>query len=163
MILKMLFFFAVASFPAWFLLSAGIGTRRDSQRRSEQEYTRTTGVIVDYVCGEVRTGRSGRYTYWKPVVEFVAEGQIFRREYENRMDREQYPVGKEVDILYDVSDPTHFHLAEDPVFTDPGGGAIRIALIWIVASAVLTIALAVFVGGARFDFRQMWQEIQRFF
>lgn len=163
MILKMLFFFAAASFPAWFLLFAGVGTRRDSRRRSEQEYTRTTGVIVDYVRGEMRTGRSGGHFYWKPVIEFTAEGQSFHLEYGNMMNREKYPDGKEVDLLYDVCDPTHFHLAEDTVFTDPGGGAIRIALIWIIASAALSIGLAVFVGGARFDFHQMWWDLQRFF
>ena len=59
MILKMLFFFAAVSFPAWFLLSAGLGTRRDSRRRSERERRRATGVIVGYVRGRVRSGKSG--------------------------------------------------------------------------------------------------------
>ena len=148
MILKMLFFFAAVSFPAWFLLSAGLGTRRDSRRRSKRERRRATGVIVGYVRGRVRSGKSGGVAYWKPVVEFSAEGQSFHQEYPNMMDRERYPVGKEVDILYDGDDPARFHLAEDPVFTDPGGGAIRIALIWIAATAALDVALAVFVGMA---------------
>lgn len=149
MILKMLFFFAVASFPAWFLLVAGIQTRRESRIRNEVEHTRTTGVIVDYVLRHINRGRGGGYSYWRPVVEFTAEGESFRLEYENRMDKNAYPVGKSVDILYDVSDPSHFHLAEDPVFTDPGGGAIRLSLIWIFGAVVLDIILAVFVGGAR--------------
>ena len=72
-------------------------------------------------------------------------------------------VGATVDILYDVSDPTRFHLESDPVFTDPGGGAIRIALIWILLSAALTVFLAVFVGGATFNFRHLWHDIRRSF
>ena len=150
--LKMLFFFAVASFAAWPLLFAGIGTRREVHLRNETEHTRTTGTIVDYVRGTYRAGRNGGHTYWKPVVEFRAEGQSYRLEYANRMNKDQYPAGTSVDILYDVSDPSHFHLESDPVFTSPGSGAIKIALIWIIASAVLTVVLAVFVGGARFDF-----------
>ena len=146
---KMLLFFAVASFAAWPLLFAGIGTRRDTRRRNETEHTRATGVIVDYVQTSTRSGRNGRVTWYKPVVEFSADGQKFRLEYPNMMDRNQYPVGTDVDLRYDVSDPTHFHLESDPVFTHPGTGAIRVALIWILASAALTVALAVFVGGLR--------------
>lgn len=162
MALKMLFFFAASSWIAWMLLIMGLQTRRESRLRSEAEHTRTTGTIVDYVRGEHRYGK-GVNVYWKPVVAFTADGQTRRAEYENRMDKERYPVGTEVDVLYDVSDPSHFHLEADPVFTDPGGGAIRISLIWILLSAVLTIALAVFVGGARFDFRQLWWDLQRAF
>lgn len=158
---KMLLFFVASSLAAWPLLFAGLGTRRDVRRRNETEYTRTAGVIVDYVQKSIRRGRGGMTTYWKPVVEFTAEGQAFRLVNENMMDREKYPVGAEVDILYDVSDPTRFHLAEDPVFTDPGGGAIRIAVVWILACAALSVILAVFVGGARFDFGRIWRSVFR--
>ncbi len=148
--LKMLLFFCVASLFAWPLLFAGLGTRRDSRRRSETEHTRTTGVIVDYARGSFSSGRSAGNGYWKPVVEFTADGQAYRLEYPNMMNRDKYPAGTKVEILYDVSDPTRFHLEADPVFTSPGAGAIRIALIWIILSALLTVALAVFVGGYRF-------------
>ena len=162
MALKMLVFFVVASFVAWPLLIIGLQQRRESRERNEIEHTRTTGVIVDYVRGTFRTGRGGVSTYWKPVVEFTAEGQKVRAEYENRMDQEQFPVGKAVEILYDVSDPTRFHLEEDPVFISGGAGAIRYALIWIIGSAVLTVLLAVFVGGLSVDFRYLGHRIQWF-
>ena len=163
MALKMLFFFAVASCAAWPLLFAGIGTLREVRQRNERENTRTTGVIVDYVNKVIRTGRSGRIDSWRPIVEYTADGQSYRVEYANSMSRDQFPEGMSVDVLYDVSDPTHFHLADDPVFLTPGKGAIRVAVIWIVASAALTVFLAVFVGGARFDFGGIGRRVQSVF
>ena len=127
MFLKMLAFFAATSWVAWMLMFMGFQTKRESRQRSETEHTRTTGTIIGYARGEHRSGRRGVYVYWKPVVEFLAEGQKYRAEYPNRMDRKQFPIGTEVEILYDVSDPLHFHLEADPVFTDPGGGAIRMS------------------------------------
>ena len=87
----------------------------------------------------------------------------YRAEYPNRMDRDQFPIGTEVEILYDVSDPLRFHLDADPVFTDPGGGAIRLSILWIVACAVLTLLLAVFVGGLQIDVRSLWYRIRLLF
>jgi len=163
MALKMLAFFAATSWVAWMLLIMGLQTRMESRQRNETEHTRTTGTIVDYLRGEHRFGKGGVNVYWKPVVEFTADGQEHHAEYPNRMDKDKYPVGTEVEILYDVSNPSHFHLEADPVFTDPGGGAIRMSIIWIVISAVLTILLAVFVGGLRIDFHDMRYRIGLFF
>ena len=163
MLLKMLAFFAATSWVAWMLMFMGFQTKRESRQRSETEHTRTTGTIIDYARGEHRSGRRGVYVYWKPVVEFIAEGQKYRAEYPNRMDRDQFPIGTEVEILYDVSDPLHFHLEADPVFTDPGGGAIRLSIIWIAACAVLTLLLAVFVGGLQIDVRSLWYRIRLLF
>ena len=160
---KMLFFFAVCSFAAWFLLFAGIGTRRDAKSREDRENTRTTGVIVAYVPHEMRTGRRGSMVSWRPIVEYTAEGQSCRGEYDNSMDRAQFPEGMNVEVLYDVSAPDHFHLEADPVFIHKGAGAIRVALIWILASAALTILLAVFVGGARFDWDGTLPHATQFF
>ena len=100
---------------------------------------------------------------WRPIVEYTAEGQSCRREYENQMDRDRFPEGMSVEVLYDVSAPGHFHLEADPVFIHRGAGAIRIALIWILASAALTVFLAVFVGGAQFDWGGTLRHAQQFF
>ena len=81
----------------------GFQTKRESRQRSETEHTRTTGTIIDYARGEHRSGRRGVHVYWKPVVEFLAEGQKYRAEYPNRMDRDQFPIGTEVDILYELA------------------------------------------------------------
>ena len=163
MFLEMLIFFAATSWIAWMFLFMGLQTKRTSRLRREVEHTRATGTIVDYARGEQRSGRSGVLVYWKPVVEFTADGQAYRAEYPNRMDRDRFPIGTQVEILYDVSDPSHFHLEMDPVFTDPGGGAIMISILWIIACAVLTLLLAVFVGGLRIDFNGLWHRLGRSF
>lgn len=160
---KMLLFFVATSFPAWFLLFAGIGTRRDTRRQEELEHTRATGVVVDYIRREIRTGKRGSMTSWRPVVEYTAEGQPYREEYKNAMNRAQFPAGTSVEVLYDASDPTRFHLEADPVFIHRGAGAIRVSLIWILASAALSIFLAVFVGGARFGFMDAPHRAPEFF
>ena len=79
--LKMLFFFAVTSFIGWIMLFTGIGTRRDVQRRNDRERARTTGTIVDYVRKVRPMGRSTRVS-WHPVVEFTADGERCRLEYD---------------------------------------------------------------------------------
>jgi len=147
MIWTLLAIFAAITFAAWILLYLGISQRLESNRRNERERARTTGRIVGYVRREQRTGRrGGRRVYWRPVVEFTAEGRTLREEYENRMDREQFPEGAEVEVLYSAGDPACFHLVADPVFVSGGSEAIRVALVWILAAAVLTILLSLFIG-----------------
>lgn len=151
--------FALLSIAGWILLIMGIRSRREARLRENTEHTRTTGVIVDHVLKIARTGRNGGSNiYYKPVVEFSAEGQDYHLEYGNTMNREKYPVGKTVDILYDVSDPTHFHLEEDPVFLRHGG-AVPIGIIWIIASAVFVYVVVTVVYGERIDFGPLWQSI----
>lgn len=161
MTIKALICFAGFSLTGWILLLVGIGARREQRRREEREHTRATGRIVDYVRRETRAGRSGVSAFWRPVVEFTAEGQRYCLEYENQMDREQCPVGESVEVLYNVSDPAHFHLEEDLAFSRGGANMVRWGLTWIAASAAMTIALAVLVGGATFDFRHLRRSIGR--
>ena len=151
--------FALLSIAGWILLIMGIRSRREARLRENTEHTRTTGVIVDHVLKIARTGRNGGSNiYYKPVVEFSAEGQDYHLEYGNYMDHEKYPVGKTIDILYDVSDPTHFHLEEDPMFLGHGG-AVRIGILWIIASAVFVYVVVTVVYGERIDFGPLWQSI----
>lgn len=146
MYVRILVFFVVTSLGAWIIMFMGFRTKRESSRYLETETTMTRGTIVDYERKYVRAGRGGAYTCWTPIVEFSAKGQTYRLKYRNYMEKEKFPVGKEVDIYYDMSDPTQFHLLEDPVYTDPGGGAIRIGLIGIVICAVLAVLFEIFVG-----------------
>ena len=162
MAVKMLVFFAALSLGAWILLFSGIAQRRESKRRNEQEHTRTTGIIVDYVPRESHRGKSGTYVSLKPVVEFTADGASYRAEYESGLDQAQFPIGTIVDISYDISDPSRFHLDADPVFISGGAVAIRFSLLWIAGSAILTVAFAVFIGGATVDIRHLWYSIRRF-
>ena len=166
---KMAVFFVASSFTAWILLFVGIGQRRETRRRNEEEDRRTTGRIVDYALTRTNKGRRGgsSISLWKPIVEYMVDGQTYRTEYEDAMNREQFPVGETVDICYDPREPARFHLAEDPVFIDGGGGAIRLSLIWILACAALTVTLAAFAGGVSVDlegfFTRAWFYVRRLF
>lgn len=143
---KALVFFAVCSLVGWILLFTGLGVRRDRRRREERERTRATGMIVDYE--RTRHVRRGVHSYWKPVVEFMADGETIRRAYAMFGDPEKHPVGEAVEVLYDANDPERFHLEMDTTYADGGATATRAAIVWILLSALLAIALAVLVGGA---------------
>ena len=143
---KMLLFFGVSSLLGWIMLFTGISSRREQRRREEYERTRATGRIVDYVRRD-RRGRYGNVTTYRPVIEFVADGDPVRKEYENAMIPEAHPVGEEVEVLYNISDPTRFHLESDQAFSEGAGNLARFGAIVIALAAVLTLVMAVFVGG----------------
>ena len=151
---KSLLFFLIVSGMGWIILLVGIRSHREQKNREIWEYSRTTGTIAEYVRKETRTYSRGvrRIVYWCPVIAFTAEGRPFRLEYENRLNQEEHPVGQTVDVLYDINNPEHFHLDCDPAFSKGSGNIMRLGLVWILASAALTVALAVFVGGVSLDF-----------
>ena len=161
--LKVLLFFAATSWPGWLILFVGIGTILEKRRRQEQEYTRTSGCIVDYASGEQASLKNVAPAYRKPVIEFTAEGHNYRLEYENSLSPQQHPVGEAVEVLYDVSRPTRFHLEADVAFQNGGRNLARVGLVWILICAALDLALAVFVGGMSLDFRHLWHDVERWF
>ena len=160
MALKMLIYFAMTSWFGWIFLFVGISAIRERRAREIREHTLTTGSIVDYVRKETKTKR-GVGVSWKPVIEFAANGRKYRLEYENNMLPDGHPVGEAVAILYDLSEPSHFHLESDAAFYKGGGNLVKLGVIWIVACAALTIIFAVFVGGLRLNFREIWYSIWR--
>ncbi len=159
-VLKMLIFFSGSSLVGWMIFFAGIGAKRSRRKREALELTRAEGTVVDYARKETR-GRGGPYVSWRPVVEYSVYEQRYHLEYENGMDPEQYPVGSTVEVLYNPDRPSEFHLAEDAVYRNGGGNAVRIGLTWILLCAVGTVALAVFVGGWNPDFRRLGRDAGR--
>lgn len=147
MLLRMVLFYAVVSCYAWVGLFRGIRFRRELRRRMENERTRTTGTIVEYVSAAHRNKTNGSYRYWKPVIAYTADGKEYREECQSGLSRENFPAGTQIDILYDNNDPTHFHPDADPSFAAQGRGAIGKSIAWIIASAVLTLLLTMFFGG----------------
>ena len=158
-LIKMLIFFAVSSFFGWILFFTGISLARSKRRRDEREYSRTTGTIVDFEDLEIRSGRYPTHISL-PVIEFTSYGRKYRVRNSNNLDEDKYLLGATVDVLYDPNDPTHFHLEADASYTNGGRNARKIAMIWILLAAVLTIALGVLVGGYRVDFRHLWYRIR---
>lgn len=129
------FIFIAFSVGGWILLAVGILFRRRWLRKQEQERVRATGVVVGYAGNAPANSR--RCT---PIIEYTAEGQTLRAPCKGPFEREKYPVGETLDILYDADDPTRFHQDADediPV----GRGLVRAGLVWIAVAAILTAAL----------------------
>ena len=158
MTMKVLASFAMFSLTGWILLLVGFGARRERRRREDREHTRVEGRVADYVPGK-KPGLAPDLA--RPVIEFTADGQPYRLEYPDPLSRQAYPVGEPVEVLYDVSDPTRFHLEADEAFYKGGGRLVRIGGLWIAASLALTLALAVFVGGASLDLNVLWHNVVR--
>ena len=158
--IKMLLFFAAFSFAAWILLFTGLSMRRQKRKREISETTRVTGTIVDYVSRDLNIGRKVPRHVWIPVIEFTY-GKTYRLQYNDSLDREKHPVGESVDLLFDLNDPTHFHLEADENYANGGVNAIRVAAVWILLAAVLSVALAVFVGGYQGDFSLFRRQLAR--
>lgn len=148
MAVKILTCFAVYSLVGWILLFTGIGSKRDQRRREERERARATGRVAEYVK-KTRPAqrRNGPREYFLPVIEFTAEERAYRLEYTDSLDQGRYPVGETVEVLYDPDHPERFHLEEDLAFSRGGSNIVRFGAIWIVVSFILTMVLAVFVGG----------------
>ncbi len=153
MTVKILLTFAMFSFVGWIMLLTFISMRYRQRRQQEQERAGATGHIVEYKAG---TGRGGRI----PVVEFSVMGQTYRLEANGRMNPDEHPVGEEVDVHYDAADPHRFHLGPETGIVPIGRGGLRFSLIWIAGSLVMTLVLAVFVGGADFDLRNARQYLR---
>ena len=149
MTVKILQSFALFSFIGWIVLFTWIGTRFRQRRQREQERAGATGHIVEYKEGADRHGRQ------VPVVEFSVLGENYRQAATIRLNPAEHPVGEEVTVHYDAYDPRRFHLDQEVGTAPAGFGGLRFSLIWIAGSLVLTILLAVFVGGADLDLRRI--------
>ena len=129
------FLFIAISAAGWILLIVGLLFQRRWLRKQEQERTRATGVVVDYADNTAASS-----PHCTPVVEFTAEGQTLRLPCKGVFEREKYPIGQTLDILYNADDPTSFHPdnAEEPAV---GRGLMRFGLVWIVIAVLLTAVL----------------------
>ena len=138
--------FGIISLPGWIMLIYALKSRRARERREERERARATGRVVEYVRQTRRYRRGPTIHFTWPVVEFRAEGQTVRQQYENSLSSEQYPVGADVDVVYDADDPTRFHLDADADFSQGAGSYTWMGIIWILVCAVLAVALTMVVG-----------------
>ena len=161
MLIKILVCFAMFSMIGWFILFAGISTRREKRQRDMLERTHTSGIVVDHVKKEKSAGKSGVTNASLPLIEFKVFEQKCRYEYNHPLDQKRWPPGSTVEVWYDGNNPAHFHLEEDFTYTNGGRNAIRVGVYWILFSAAATLALAVIVGGMSLD-EVRWR-IRRFF
>lgn len=144
-IVKMLFFFGIASFTGWLLIIGGIFTRRTQREREERERARATGTIVRYDNGP--NGQDGNRPSAKPIVAFTADGHVFRQTYAVALNRSAHPVGEAVEVRYDADDPTHFHLELEETQSWGYRKCFRIGFIWVLCAALLSVGLPMAIQG----------------
>ena len=142
----------------WIMLFLGLSVRRSEREQAERERTRAAGTIVAHVK-HLSDDRRREAAAPVPVVCFRAEGREIRSE-AKKAPASRYPVGREVDVLYDPDDPTRFHFEEDKS-TRAIQPLILIGLIWILIAAVATCILAAAAGEGP-DFTLLYHRFRLF-
>lgn len=111
--LNQLIIYAIISFGGWLFTYIGVSGILEARKRQEAENAVTTAKVVEHVKYQKRSRRRARsrvntyYSYWRAVLEFVAEGRHYRLE--GVVQEGKPAVGETVEIWYDPNDPTHFH------------------------------------------------------
>ena len=140
LLMRMLLIFVLVNLPAWIFLGIGVYSILTERRRQDREYTRATGKVTELARHEVRTGKYGTriVIYWKPVVEFNADGTLVKHLSAIYYKEGEFEVGEVVELFYDLNDPSHFHL--EKYYERETYAAklfIKIALGWTVVAAVI--------------------------
>ena len=96
--------------------------------------------MTELIPHQVRTGKSGTRieTYWKPMVEYNADGTLVKHESPIEYREGDFEVGETVDLFYDLNDPSHFHI--EKLYEREANTArlcVKIGLVWAVVSAVI--------------------------
>lgn len=134
--------FVILSLGGWICLAAGARRRRRSQATEEARRGRATGRIVEYV-----KGTRGGVT--RPVVEFTAEGQVYRLE--APANPGAAAVGEEVEVRYDPDDPARFHIEAPQATNTDGSGLVRAGIAWIAVAAVLAAGITALPRRTQFE------------
>lgn len=142
--LNALVWFAVFSAAGWVALAKGLRRRRALMDREERERGRATGTIV-----EIARSKGGRA---RPVVEFTAEGTVYRRACA-RKSAAALPVGASVEVRYDPDDPSRFHIEREKA-PRSGGGLMLAGVCWIVICALLATGTSTLRGRAGMELRR---------
>ena len=123
--------FALLSLGGWICLAVGARKRRRSQALEEAQRGRATGRIVECVKGTRGVTR--------PVVEFTAEGQVYRLE--APANPGAAAVGDDVEVRYDPDDPARFHIEAPQTMNTDGRGLMRAGVAWVAVAAVLAVGV----------------------
>ena len=132
-----LILFALASLVGWCFIGIGLKGRRNRHRREELERARATGIVVELIRQE-STVRRGRVVFWRPVVECVIDGRTLRLESDTGYWENQVALREEVEILYDPSDPSRFHLVKLQEHERRSEGLMIFSgVFWVAIAAVI--------------------------
>ncbi len=140
-----LLIFLIWSLMGFIMVGVGIHTLRYQRKKEAAERALVSGRIVDRVKKVKYTGKGHSAVYYVAVVEFRAEGDLYRLENENGSKTEDgIPVGKSVDVMYDPADPAHFHLTDDDANEKAARSLVKWGAVWVFAAAALTALCAHF-------------------
>lgn len=132
--------FIGCSLSGWIFVCVAIYTERYQRKKEATERALASGKIVDSVQKVNTAGRRRPTTYYVPVIEFEANGQVYRLENENGVRHvEEIEIGKSVDVMYDPNEPAHFHITTDDANEKTSASIMRIGVIIIIGAAVLAI------------------------
>ena len=133
------------SLIGFIFVGVAIYTKRYQRKKEMNERCLTSGKIVDIVERVHHSGRGGTSRCYVPVIEFSANNQAYRLENENGVrERDKIELGKSVDVMYDESDPKHFHLTEDDSNETAANSLLRFGVILIAGAAVLDIVCYIY-------------------
>ena len=112
-------------------------------RRKEQLSGHTRGRVIDLILREVPgTGSASFSNRYYPVLEFYANGKLYKENYPYGAYPSNYQVGDEVKIDYDPEDPHEYEIRKEDIYsllpTILYGGGILLT----VAGALLFIVFA---------------------
>lgn len=124
------------------LVVFGLLGRRNWQAKLDRERARATGTVVGHAK---KTGGSRGRPICHPVIRFRVDGAERESEWNTPAVAEEWPIGKEVELLYDPDHPEHIHLAEEEG-EGPPHSVMRTGVIWI-AVALAAVLLIKTVGG----------------
>lgn len=122
------------------LVVIGLMCLRNWNRKLEKERARATGVVSGYA--QKTSGHRGS-PVCEPIIAFMADGVERKANWNAIVPLSQWPIGREVELLYDPDHPEDIHLAEQEGDSPPNsimrGGAILIviALVAIVGLRLL--------------------------
>lgn len=135
------------------LLFALLGWRMWSARQ-ERERARAAGTIVDHA--HKSDGRRGRPLCW-PVVRFRTEAREYQLEWKSIVAIEDWPIGTQVEVLYDPDHPEDFHLDTE----EDANPAPRFARSGVILIACALIVMSVTGGSIRNSFANLFSSPEK--
>ena len=133
------------SLIGFIFIGVALYTKRYQRKKEINEASLATGRIVDVIEKTHHSGRGGTVRYYVPVIEFSVNDKEYRLENENgSRERDKIIIGKDVDVMYDASDPTHFHLTEYDANEESSNSLFRFGLILVFGAVVLTVICYVY-------------------
>lgn len=133
--------FGLLSIMGFVMIGVALYVKRYQRKKEENERELVSGTIVDAVEKINKAPRSRSVRFYVPLVEFTANGQVYRLENENGVrEKDKIIVGQSVDVMYDALDPTHFHITSDDANETGASSLMRYGVIWLIGDAALVIA-----------------------